>query len=197
MSKKFWPWRFKALYIFWMVVISCILEYFCFTVPHSQNDAPPSSFLGSSLRRSICWSTDTNGDLEVPTQAKGLQANTADTVLLNWTSTLPSTILPMWCQDGTDGGNFALGSSVSFLQLKTRVELTCIVCSARRTRDRPHHTNNGDFCSCLTSNSKSSADGSGHDSSTESISTAFQRYAGTSHKPGQNGFLQLFIRTPF
>jgi hypothetical protein len=65
-----------------------------------------------------------------PTQGEGLQANTIDTVLLDWTSTLPSTILRMWCQNGTDGGNFALGASVSLLRLKVRVELKCIVCSA-------------------------------------------------------------------
>jgi hypothetical protein len=53
-----------------------------------------------------------------PTQGEGIQANMIDTVLLDWTSTLPSTILRMWCQNGTDRGNFALGSSVSLVRLK-------------------------------------------------------------------------------
>lgn len=66
-----------------------------------------------------------------PTQGEGLQANMIDTVLLDWTSTLPSTILRMWCQNGTDAGNFDLGSSGSLLRLKVRVELTCTVCPVR------------------------------------------------------------------
>ncbi len=95
-------------------------------LPHSQIDAPPNCLLGSSPLRSTCWSAGTKSDLEVPTQGEGLQANTTDTVLLDWTSTLPSTVLRMWCKNGTDGDNLALGSSIFLLRLKVRVELTCL-----------------------------------------------------------------------
>ncbi|KFY09677.1 hypothetical protein V492_05392 [Pseudogymnoascus sp. VKM F-4246] len=40
-----------------------------------------------------------------------LKANTIDSVLLDWTSTLPTTILRMWCQNKTDSNNLVLASS--------------------------------------------------------------------------------------
>ncbi|KAE9376881.1 hypothetical protein N431DRAFT_555177 [Stipitochalara longipes BDJ] len=46
-----------------------------------------------------------------PTQGEDIQANAIDTVLLDWTSTLPSTILRMWCVNGTDGVTQDLASS--------------------------------------------------------------------------------------
>ncbi|KAH8811172.1 hypothetical protein F5884DRAFT_897640 [Xylogone sp. PMI_703] len=45
-----------------------------------------------------------------PTQGETIYANIIDTVLLDWTSTLPSTILRMWCLNETTGNSFDLAS---------------------------------------------------------------------------------------
>lgn len=64
------------------------------------------------------------------------------------------------------------------------------------TEDNLRHISNENFCSCLTPQGKLSASENDNDSSTEPLSTTFQRYAGTLHNTGRDSFLELFIRTP-
>jgi hypothetical protein len=58
---------------------------------------------------------------KTPVKGENVEANTIDSVLLDWTSTLPTTILRMWCQNKTDANNLFLGSLVSHLQIQARV----------------------------------------------------------------------------
>ncbi|KFY21694.1 hypothetical protein V493_07193 [Pseudogymnoascus sp. VKM F-4281 (FW-2241)] len=75
---------------------------------------------------------------KTPVKGEGLKPNTIDTVLLDWTSTLPTTILRMWCQNKTDANNLFLASSFyvesngpfeyimeDFLQDNTEFPLAC------------------------------------------------------------------------
>lgn len=71
-------------------------------------------YAGVQAQKAV-WKTPTNGE--------NLEANTIDSVLLDWTSTLPTTILRMWCQNKTDSNNLVLGSLVLLPQLKARVKL--------------------------------------------------------------------------
>jgi hypothetical protein len=50
-----------------------------------------------------------------PLQGANLQPNVNDTVLLDWTSTFPSTILRIWCVNRTDGVTQDLGSLLALL----------------------------------------------------------------------------------
>ncbi|OAF54436.1 hypothetical protein VC83_09243 [Pseudogymnoascus destructans] len=75
---------------------------------------------------------------KTPVKGENLEANTIDSVLLDWTSTLPTTILRMWCQNKTDANNLVLASSFfvdskgpfeyvmeQYLQDKTEFPLAC------------------------------------------------------------------------
>ncbi|OBT72716.1 hypothetical protein VF21_08831 [Pseudogymnoascus sp. 05NY08] len=75
---------------------------------------------------------------KTPVKGENLEANTIDSVLLDWTSTLPTTILRMWCQNKTDANNLVLASSFyvdskgpfkyvmeKYLQDKTEFPLAC------------------------------------------------------------------------
>ncbi|OBT93440.2 hypothetical protein VE01_08683 [Pseudogymnoascus verrucosus] len=75
---------------------------------------------------------------KTPVKGENLEANTIDSVLLDWTSTLPTTILRMWCQNKTDVNNLVLASSFfvdsngpfeyvmeEYLQDKTEFPLAC------------------------------------------------------------------------